>query len=175
METKNLNSKWWYRLVKVIYIFSFLLSLGIPTAVVLNNVPYVDEYSSRYYYKCDDGSEWGKTAEINGYDLNNAKDDFSIAGEPLKNGAQARCAKTNLTKEELLDAIKLGEIKAGGQKNYTILVHKEIFYGSWMVAILGGIGALIATIIFFVITRAIFLYVVFNKSFWKSLIFKRAI
>ncbi|MES2225294.1 MAG: hypothetical protein V4480_00605 [Patescibacteria group bacterium] len=50
----ELNSKWWYRLLKVLYIILALIILGVSIAlIVVSNAPEFDNKAS--YVQCDDG------------------------------------------------------------------------------------------------------------------------
>jgi len=54
MEIQELKSKWWYRLLKVIYIIAIIFSLGTWFSLGYNETNPPLDY---FYYNCDNGKQ----------------------------------------------------------------------------------------------------------------------
>lgn len=129
--------------------------------------PTLDIYGSKYQLRCDDGTLKG---EFSGSIVN--YNDFYSFDDTSKIGARLACTYPTLSKEELLKIVLAGDSGVSKTKNYTIIMKQPHHNGSWTAAIFGSLGALIATIFFFSLIRAIFFYISVSRPFWKTIVFR---
>ena len=66
MTKQEASTRWWYRLIKVIFIASVLFSLISPVVIFVQLKPVLDQYQSRFSLKCTDGRIRG---DFDGSDL----------------------------------------------------------------------------------------------------------
>lgn len=158
METiKDLNSKWWYRLLKVAVIVSFLISFLVYSDFVYDIYsPQYDNVASNI--ECANGKvfyleEWGFYAGTGR---------LSVYGD---NRAKEHCLYLTTENElDLKNALKDEETRPtldmifGG---YTLnIVYEE---RKWFLTIVGIIGVFILHLIVFEIVRRIWYYIVLGS------------
>ncbi len=169
----NLNGKWWYRLIKVIYILAFVLLFWIPSAATVTNLwPDLDEGRSYYSFKCENGGTYGK---FDGYKLLPNRLDFDISyyNLELSRGARLRCVYPELSPEEVYKLARDYSPLTPRDRNYTIIPIEEVYTGSYVGAIFAGVGVLIATLAILLLIRALFFYIGFNQPFWETFLLKK--
>lgn len=174
-KISELNHKWWYRLLKVVYVFSFLFSFIIPIILFTNNKPYLNVYDSRYALNCDDGRTRG---DFDTSDLNDSFTDFDyFPYNPNKHNELTRMAKMACEYKETgddLEAIYSNTLSfVPDIKNYEIVRIKDVYIGSWFSAIGYFLIGVIGILIIFNLIRSIFLYVVLGTNFWKVLTWRK--
>ena len=183
MENKNLEEKWWYRLIKVVYIIIFVAVFWIPsTVIVVVNKPVLYESDSSYEVKCSNGRILKKT--YMGSDLDWTHRDFIF--DVMKTGTRNVCSfdpSVNLSDEYAKYGVKPGDEVTVEQmeqtfrnippfRNYSLILKEGVYSGSWTFAVSMAFLALLGTLLIFDLLRAVFLYVAVKKPFWKTLIFR---
>jgi hypothetical protein len=168
MITKEqLKNYWWFRLIQVIYIILFIISIII--VVMLNNDkrPRLDTYSSTYYFRCyDDNGLRGNISGEDRYAYNNNTEivyRFMCSNERVLNN-----------KLESGEFLKLyNEAKSQNLipklNNFEYVIKDEIYTGSWQNYIGYLILSLVGDIIFWIIIKFIFLYILIGKDVFNSI------
>jgi hypothetical protein len=170
MIRQEASKKWWYRLIKVLFILYFISSLFIPVTVFLNNKPEIDSYKSRFSLKCNDGRMRG---DFDGTDLNSSLTGFSYyAQDNPASFARIACAYKE-SGEDFVNLIKSRNYIDPKETNYKIVITKSVYDSSWFITIGYTFIATLGTIIFFSLIRALFFYIIFGNNFWKNLIWKK--
>ena len=184
----ELNSKWWYRLIKVIYLLLFIFAMG--CSLIAPPVSYLE--SPKKLIKCGNGVEispsdlYDKGIYLNSYDsFVSADNHFKIQTlcEPNSkyvsrvkvqkilddrpNGVAMDDVLNELTKDGwLVEGVNTNPDKAYKEytaddfKKITYEVKKDIKWGEMIEVLLLSV---IGTIIFFEITRRIFYYIVLGS------------
>lgn len=172
MTKLEAQNRWWYRLIKLIYVSAVILSLVIPIAVFINNIPKLNPYESRFSIKCDDGRIRGDFdgSKLNSLDNYRSWDDSYFSRDDYVIGhklSRAACYYKE-TGEELDKIVKVKDFFIPEEKNYTIIVVKPIYYNSWWTNFGYTFLAIFIPFILFSLIRAIFLYVLFGELFFKT-------
>jgi hypothetical protein len=183
---KNLqeaNKKWWYRLLKVIFILFFGVSIITATTVpFFSYKPVINKYSSRYGIKCDNGVIRG---DFGGNMLNDENTTFHVSDvfakytynldqlRELDKMSRLACKYDDYSGETYREFLTEGKYTIPDNTNYLIVVTKPIYYGSWVEALGYTIISIIGTITFYSLIRAVFFYIFFNSKFWRTLIWKK--
>jgi hypothetical protein len=169
MTLENLQKKWWYRLIKVLYITVFVFTFWVPTVTIFSSYkPYLDTYNSKYQLKCIDGALRGN---FDGSKVVSYSNDFYDDG--IKNMARYACHYISLSGDDLIAVMHDEGVFKPYVKNYDIVIKEGVYEGSWSIAIGGGLVALLGTIFFLSLIRAIFFYIAVERNFWKTLFFKQ--
>lgn len=175
MQTiSELNAKWWYRLVKVVYFFTIIISIGISfIGAYVVSQPEFDEQNS--YILCDNGkkvdskeyniSEYSDTVYSNGQDI-------KFVCSRLESGLSAqeieivnRGMETGKSKEEVLRALnnyrseQIKQLPSGA--NYKVV--REYMPPQWFQMILISVASVLGILLTSEIIRRIFYYIILGK------------
>lgn len=169
MQKLDLENKWFYRLVKVMYIFFLAAGLIGVFCTGWGSKPYQLVDTRKSYFTCPDGTKHSfHSLDLYFY----SKESFSdydaekVIGQCNKKHLKKGEAVTDLTLIKFLDADKHWE-GINGDPYPTNWVYKT--EGSWIEAIKWWIlGSLVAFLIFNVIKQSL-LYIVYGKKFTLSL------
>lgn len=155
MSVEELSQKWWYRLLKVVYIGSYLLALIFIIAVASEAWPttYTDTYNS--LIKCINGNTY--TAGVNGISI--ASDGgFILPSEEID--ARKLC-------EYGIVNDYLGSYSTPPSKNYEIQT-VPVTTGSWKEVLkIFAIGVVIGVLVLEAVRR-VFLYVLTGRKILNS-------
>lgn len=170
MTKQESNKKWWYRLLKVIFILTFIFSFIIPVTVFVENKPTFNPYVSRFSLRCNDGRIRG---DFNGSVLNDSLTGFdSYKDDSAENTAKIVCAYKEVG-ENFTNLINSKSFATPKEINYQIIMTNSEYDSSWPIAAVTTLLAAIIVVVFFSFVRALFFYVSFGSSFWKNLIWKK--
>ncbi len=182
------SDKWWYRLIQVVYVLFVAFSIFSVVASGAENIPTLNEYTSRYQLVCDNGSRLGF---VTGSGLNNSQTDFS--SDDNKKRSRFACSRTDLSGNELIRAYLEASLQEKPTyvpisdrvaqkdtsevetlipkaKNYQIELIEASYSGSWLATIIVWLFGLLIVVAVALVTRATFLYIAFKESFWRNLV-----
>lgn len=172
MEVKDLESKIWYRLLKVLYVFAFFGAVLTVLIFAYSSKPYAvtDEYNSKII--CDNGKQY-KTGDNGGIDPEQAWAEQLGAKRVDLNGATPEKDKATLLclgyehsfiPDVLTDA-EMSKLKSDTPPYKVEIVKK--WSGSWRSLVGYTILALFIVAVVFEIIKRSFLYVAIGKKFLK--------
>lgn len=161
---ESLKNHWWFRTLKVIYIFLIGTSLVGMVAIAISERPILDEYSSTYQIRCDkDGILRGN---IKGSDLYHFGNNPSFIDDNGTQVARFFCTNPDLDRDQTNSAFAQARIDGTipTSDNFLILIKKPTYNGSWLFALLYLIlGILIVSVIGWII-KIIFMYIVVGEN-----------
>lgn len=197
METAK--SKWWYRLIQVVYVFfAALLVLGAGMAVY-DSWPELSTYDSKYKLVCfekdvSNGRTW-MSDDFSGSVLNYGATDFS--NDRMVELMRLRCANPEMTREEfsqMRDSYEEGyrqSLYAATQfspsatiykslvesvpknKNYEIYIVDKEYFGSLRDVVFVFLVSIIFIPAFLLLIRSAFLYIAFGEPVLRTLLLRR--
>lgn len=170
---EELNTKWWYRLIKVVYIFSFLFSLTIAVLIVVNNYyPKLDTFLTSYQLQCVDGRTMG---EFYSSDLNYDNSDFATKNYDVRVSlAKIDCSGSySSTTDDMVDIYENHKDMIPNDVNYRIIPRVPAYTSTWGKFGLSIILAIAIPSILFALIRTLFFYVLIGREFWKTLILRK--
>lgn len=154
----ELNSKWWYRLIKVIYIASYLIIVvGSIVAIFYNFSPEFDNAKS--YIKCENGKEF--ILSENGYDLYSDYMSHSnqVYAEDLCFDGIIEFKKEEIGNLEFKKPIVISETEKSGR--YELI--SKYTNRDWFSTVGFSILTILGTGIIFEIFRRIFYYIILGS------------
>lgn len=173
MEIKDLESKIWFRFLKVVFVFAYILTLVVVLVFAYDSKPYtiIDNYNS--VIVCDNGTRY--KAGDNNINAEGARTVESIPSFQLK----AKSVDTGLSNYEFslyeakIQATHLCQSYSGEKVGFipdvspykVELVKKTV--GDWWVFIGYMILSLFIVVIMFELIRRSFFYVAIGKKFLK--------
>ncbi len=174
MIKQESSERWWYRLIKVIFITMILFSLLIPAIIFLESKPVLDRYESRFSLKCADGRFRGDFdgSDLAYYDLKSFDNSYYNKDKFTNLDRMAKIAcHYQETGDELKPIVESESTFVPTEKNYEIFLRKPSYSNSWVETISYTVLAFLGVILFFSLLRAIFLYIIFGENFGKNLVF----
>lgn len=173
MKINTLNTKWWYRLVKVIFVLSMVFFCVLSVSISFFDLkPTVDYLNSKYSYKCNDGNirgdlEYGYNKVYRDY----GSDELYVVND-LDKVIRRICSEfdyfNSLNEEESLSYIRethdLIPTNKFQDKNYEIIFKDKIVYGSWLHVFGASFLSLVVITLIAIILRFLFLYVLTGES-----------
>ena len=162
------NSKWWYRLAKVIAVVVFIGTVWIPPMIANEIYKYSYLEIEKTKIKCNDGT----------IILDKSVENYTKHGhyKELEMAARLHCANSHLSSQELREKIKYSYDSLHPRpnyNNYSLILHTETYtYGSRLIQFMVVLITLILTLLFFNLIRTSFLYVAFNRQFLNTFLLK---
>lgn len=166
----KLESKTWFRLVKVIYILFATLIFFAICAVVWDSKPYLTFDNERSYVKCDrdvstqwiymlDKNSWGLYGNFN----SNESLQYYAVDSVRKMCSQIIDPKTGIT-----TPLSYGEVPEYSRGNYKLNLYSKLTgdYSEWMQ--LAVISSVVFGLIFVVLIQA-FYYIVTGKRMFRKI------
>jgi hypothetical protein len=177
MTKQEAEKKWWYRLIKIIFIILIFVSLLPIIAIYFDYKPEINNYDSSYSLKCNDGRQRGN---FNGKELSyfpNISYDNSYYNKErfktLDTMARLVCSYKE-TGDEFRKIYESKNYVVPSIQNYEIIRTKTLYYGSWWNVVSYSLLNIVIVIFVFSLLRAVFFYVAFAENFWiNSLSFLR--
>lgn len=191
---ENKNTKWWYRLLQVIYTMFSVCLVIFGVASFIAPFPTLNPDESTYQLKCTDGTLRG---DFQGELLNYNFDDFKekegrdigriacentkMSGDEiydlyteehilkLRGAAWAYENKDIMTVEEMSEFEIKGLAKTVPEaKNYTLVIKEKVYEGNWWEPLMAFVVSLVTIPLLLLSIRAVFLYIVFGTPFKQS-------
>jgi hypothetical protein len=153
----ELNSKWWYRLIKIVYILIFVVACG--TALVIS-YSEVGSYQNDHTVTCN----YGNKSTFLAYKDKRIYvpfEDYSISlanlPENIKKEIQTACAISDAEMKEKIDTYFNGT--SDGKKLYEI-IDTKVVVATYLSATLWSLLSLLIIVAIFEVLRRAFYYVV---------------
>ncbi|MFA7285309.1 MAG: hypothetical protein WC011_00470 [Candidatus Paceibacterota bacterium] len=158
-DLNYLNSKWWYRLIKVSFVFLFLLSFILPVVgIIFKNTPKFD--NSESYVKCANGKKF----ILNQHDFSD-----SFAWRSDKEKAENICFDGVIKFRDMgnsrgfLSGFMTSEIVSETENSGKYELISKYTKTNWFNMIVMSLLSLALTIIVFEFIRRLFYYIVLGS------------
>jgi hypothetical protein len=169
ISVEQLQKKWWYRLVQVVYTIFVSGLIFIGAGLVYIHLPYIDTEKSTYRIVCDNGQRRGV---IEGRYIDHTMDDYVtyFYGQTTR----FACDNPNVPEKQFDEVFeqkeKMGEIPY--EVNFKFDIEDRVYVGSWWTPFNTLFISLVIILAISLLIRAIFLYVVTGAPFVRTFFLK---
>lgn len=160
---ENLKNHWWFRTLKVIYIFLIGLSFVSVIALAISERPILNEYSSTYQIRCDkDGVLRGN---IKGSDLYHFGNNPSFIDNNGTEVTRFFCTNPDLNRDQTNSTFAQAKIDGTipTSDNFIIVIKNSVYDGSWLSALLYLVIGILGVSIIGWIIRTVFMYILVGE------------
>lgn len=160
---KDLEKHWWFRVLKVVYIFLMGFLVIVVITLAINERPFLDKSSSTYQIKClNNRSLMGN---INGKDLYYLNNKLAFISDKETQLSRFLCMNSEI-KQYDINTINILFTKASikqtipSMDNFEILIKTPVYNKNWLASGLYLFGGIIAIILIGLFLKMIFLYII---------------